>query len=182
MAYPSLTKIVKSIIKPQPFRYLGWFLRSLGAIPSSKINEHGKGAVSRIVEEISKHKKFLLLLSPKGTIVKREWRTGYRWIAEGLECDICVIGADFITKRIEISKVFHNDSELDVDELKREMGKFIPLFPEEEVVPLRAHDPRRISAIDWFKFIYHVVGMVVVFYAWNDIILCIENYHHPNNM
>src|SRR5205085_1367497 len=115
LSYPDKLKDLKVLIKPQPFEYCfgycGKLLRSLGAIPSSDLNEKHTGGTSRIVNELKQSEKSLLLISPKGTIIKREWRSGYYHIAQSLNAKILVVGLDYEKKQAYISNTIDSADE-----------------------------------------------------------------------
>lgn len=149
LAYPGRLNHVRTLIKPQPFRYAGFILRYLGAIPATSVNDKNGGAVDRIIVELKQQPRWLFLISPKGSILKREWRSGYYYIAKKFRAKLMVVGLDYEMKRIVLSKEV--SSELDEttvrQSLQEELKKIVPLYPEEEIVPIRSHDPTKRSII-----------------------------------
>ena len=167
LAYLDKLQRVRTLVKPQPFEYAGWFLRSIGAIPSTKIEEKKGGAVSRIVNELKENKQCLFLISPKGTIVKAEWRSGYFAIAKELDAELMVMGFDYEKKCVVASKqISHKQGEEAVKEfLQNRLKNIVPLFPEDEIVPIRDHvedDRGIISSTRLFAIISAISTTIVV--------------------
>src|SRR5579862_7077115 len=65
LAYSDDLQYVRVLVKPQPFAYIGWGLRQLGAIPATKIEEKNGGATENIINELKNQEKFVFLISPK---------------------------------------------------------------------------------------------------------------------
>jgi hypothetical protein len=141
-AYPKETKYFRTLVIPGPFEYMGKFLRSYGAIPATVVDEKNGGAVKRIVQELLTKERSVFLISPKGTIVNRPWRSGYYAIAKELDGFLCAAGMDYEKKEIVISDCIHqSEGEDNVKEfLMKELGEIVPYFPEEEVMPIRKHN------------------------------------------
>ena len=95
LSYPKRLGHIKTLMKPQPFGYAGWLLNRFGCIPSTKVDDKNGGAVSRIVSTLTQFNRYIFLISPKGTIVKREWRSGYYYIAKQLDAHLLVTGLDY---------------------------------------------------------------------------------------
>lgn len=153
LAYPSDFKYLRTLVKPQPFEYMGWILRKLGAIPATKVDEKNGGSVSRIVEELKTEEKSVFLISPKGTIVKREWRSGYYHIAKELDVYLMVAGLDYEKKCTFVSdEIWHDEGEPAVKEfLMEQLKEIVPLFPEDEVVEIRKHDENKRGMVNWWR-------------------------------
>jgi 1-acyl-sn-glycerol-3-phosphate acyltransferase len=146
LAYPKQLTHVRTLVKPQPFRYMGWLLRRFGAIPATKVEDKQGGAVDRIVAELQSQPKWIFLISPKGTILKRDWRSGYYNIAKACNASIMVTGADYERKCLVVidpSLSMERDESEAQQILQRELATIVPLFPEEEVIAIRKHDVTR---------------------------------------
>ncbi|MCJ7636569.1 MAG: hypothetical protein MUO21_03685, partial [Nitrososphaeraceae archaeon] len=172
-AYQKELGHLKTLIKPQPFRYAGRFLRWLGGISATSINDKNGGAVDRIVNELSRFDKFGFLISPKGTIVKSQWRSGYYSIAKQLNLKykiyFIVAGADYEKKCIIASKqvLFDSDETIIREKLQKKLSKIVPLVPSDEIVPIRKHNPNKVSSIDLRRFcsvigLFFIIGFIVL--------------------
>lgn len=97
-------------MKPQFFT---WFSRPilhfLGFIEAPRLEDRGLGGVEALVKTIKTcikpHKPNVFLISPKGTIQKAEWRSGYRHIAHGLQWPLCAAIVNFDTKSLHVSEL-----------------------------------------------------------------------------
>lgn len=144
-AHPCGLYHLRTLVKPQAFTYAGWFLRWIGCVPASRLEERNSGSVNRIVEELKLSPRTILALSPKGTIYRREWRNGYYHIAQALKAPILVGGIDYETKLTYMGLPL--DSSLPEPEIRaqlfKELSQLVPLYPEHEVMPIRPHGPHR---------------------------------------
>lgn len=94
-----------------------WYTRLLGFIVNialaPSIHKKGSNGLEAIYQQVclktkNLDKDFLIPISPKGTIKKAEWRTGYYYLAKKLNCGIYVLTPDFSKRRIVSSdKVYH---------------------------------------------------------------------------
>ena len=143
LAHPNRLNTIRTLIKPQPFEYAGSLLTRIGAIPSTKVEDNNGGAVNRIVVDLNQSNKFIFLISPKGTILNKPWRSGYYHIAKSLKVPLMVAGLDYETKHVIVSNEisYNNEESVIRDFLQDKIKDIVPLFPNEEVVPIRPHDP-----------------------------------------
>lgn len=178
LAYPEELKTLRTLVKPQPFKYAGWLLRRFGAIPATRVDEQNGGGVERIVSELAGD-DFALMISPKGTIVNRPWRSGYYHLAKALNADIRIAGLDYERRAAYIGHTIKVDLPIDEmnEKLKIEMGRIVPLFPAEEGIPIRRHDPAKIGIfanpfwpiVDVFKPFMLVMVYVTAVSIYNDL-------------
>jgi len=162
LKYPETLSYIRTLVKPQPFEYAGWLLRKLGAIPSTKLEDKKGGAVERIINELTKNNKFAFLISPKGTIIKSEWRTGYYVIATKTKAKLLVAGLDYEKKCVIVSdSISYESSEEDVRLfLQNKLSNIVPLYPESEVTQIRTHNIDKRSVLDkWWIFSWSFVGL-----------------------
>lgn len=164
MSYPHHLSYVKTLVKPQPFKYAGWLLRSMGAIPSTRLEDTQGGAVERIVGELKQIDRSILLVSPKGTIVNREWRSGYFHIARSLNAAIRVTGLDYEKKCVIVKDEHAITENVAEDTIKpqlyQDLSDIVPLVPEGEVVEIRQHNVYKRSIVDWTRFFGVTYGVV----------------------
>lgn len=153
LSYPKELKNLKTLIKPDYFKYIGWFLYRIGGIPSTNIAYKNGGNVIKIVDVLKSSKSSQLLISPKGTICKGDWRSGYFHIAKLLKAPLIAIGVDYDDKKINIGSLI--DYQLEENEIKhhlyRDLSNIVPLYPEREMMKIRKYN--YISVIDPNRFI-----------------------------
>ena len=126
-----------TVVKPQLFTW--WsspFLDALGFIPGPKLEDRGSGGVQTIVRQIKAKKKtrpILFLISPKGTIQNRPWRSGYKYIAAELGWPIVAMVVDYSRRTV----VFRRTSEL-----QDALSEGCPRVPSRSEVPIHVtYDP-----------------------------------------
>lgn len=133
--YPNIRRRIRVLIKPQPFRYFGWFLRQIGAIPAPRLEDRGQRMTDHMIGMMQKEDECILMLSPKGTIVNAPWRSGYYHIADNLKVPIIVMGFDYHRHLPLVLGVYDTNfgtrEELEV-ELKNKIASVTPLNPEYE--------------------------------------------------
>lgn len=163
LAYLPKLNFIRILVKPQPFKYAGFILIKLGAIPATRIDDKNGGSVEKIVYELNKYKKFAFLISPKGTIIKREWRSGYYYIAKKLSAHLMTVGLDYESKCVKISKAisYNNDKTIIEDFLKNELKDIVPLFPEEEIIEIRKHNSNNRNIITNYSYIILLLVVII---------------------
>lgn len=149
LAYFQELEYLRTLVKPQPFRYAGWLLRLFGAIPATAVEDKNGGSVTRIVNELKQQQHSILLISPKGSIIKRPWRSGYYHIAKQINANIMVAGFDYEKKEIILSNSVSSQLPEDLIKpfLQKKLSEIVPLFPKEEIVPIRPHDTSKRNVI-----------------------------------
>lgn len=151
LSYPNELANIRTLVKPQPFKYFGWLLRRLGAIPATKLEDSNGGSVNRIVAELDSSAKFTFLISPKGSIVRREWRSGYYHIVKSLNAELRVVGLDYEKHCVIMSDCINptGKEEKEIKEfLYEKLAEIVPLYPDQEVVTIRPHGVRSILGTD----------------------------------
>lgn len=162
LAYPDMFGDLWALVKPQPFRYAGWILRRLQCLPATAREERGGGAISRLVEHLQSQPSFCFILSPKGSIENRPWRSGYRALANQCDCPIWTGGFDYEAKFIYLSpKTFLSDTS--EEDLQSDLGRVVPLHPEQSEINIwRQYNPESIGVIDWVHLSMVVSSLMVV--------------------
>jgi 1-acyl-sn-glycerol-3-phosphate acyltransferase len=162
LSYPEFHRKLYVLIKPQPFVYWGWLLRPLGGIPSSRLEDTHSGLVDRLVGMFAdKNKDFLLLLSPKGSLQKLPWRSGYYNIAKKLNCPIIVGGIDYKDKEIRIEGFYSADIPREELEpiLQKAVSTLIPLYPSGEwLIPITENQ----TVIEWSMLRYSFILFMTI--------------------
>lgn len=143
IAYPKDMAMVRTLVKPEPFAYMGWLLRRFGAIPAARIDTQNGGSLDKIIATLNAEPTFLFFICPKGSILKRPWRSGYYNIAHQLQVPLLVAGLDYETMAPVVTTSIPSSEPLEKIEsfLKARLSNIVPLFPEEEIVPIRTHRP-----------------------------------------
>lgn len=143
-AHPELN--LKTLISPHYYHPL---FKYIGGIPATSIDTRNGGKLNSIVEEIKQYPVAQFLISPKGSILKREWRSGYYHIAQQLEAPLLTLGMDYEKKEVYIGNVIsYNLSENNIKSLiYKDLKQIVPMYPEREVVTIRPHNFKDISII-----------------------------------
>jgi 1-acyl-sn-glycerol-3-phosphate acyltransferase len=107
-AYPDFGRHIKFLIRPDltEIPLLGKFLISNGAIPSTFIQIKNGGRTKEIIDYLNTKDEFKFLISPKGTIRKSEWKTGYYYITKGTNANILALGLNYQTGEIVYNKPY----------------------------------------------------------------------------
>lgn len=123
----------------------------LGGIPVPHFSKKGNGSMDRIYEELDQMEKFVLLISPKGSCGKVEWRSGWYHIAKRYDASVLVAGPDFEQHTMVVSgeaEKIQGRSYTEMESaIKPKFSQIVPLEPEKEVVPIRDHNST--SVVDW---------------------------------
>jgi hypothetical protein len=145
LAYRQVIPPVRTLVKPQPFAYAGGLLRWLGAIPATQIEDKNGGCVDRVVKELSVQPNNAFMISPKGTILKHQWRSGYYHIAQKLAAPISVVGLDYEMHCVGMSdEIASTEEEAEVKQFcYSALSKIVPLHPAQENMEIRTFDKRR---------------------------------------
>ena len=76
-----------------------WLYDLLHCIPSSRLENRDGGLIGKLVERF-RHKNESICLSPKGTVKKKAWRTGYYHLARKLSVKIYPLIIDYEERKI----------------------------------------------------------------------------------
>src|SRR4029078_5469197 len=157
-AHPEL-KNLKTLISPH---YYYNIFKYVGGIPAASIYTKNGGQLSPIVDQIKQSNKAQFLISPKGSILKKEWRTGYYYIAKQLNAPFCCLGMDYEQKKVYIGNVISNDkSEKEIKKLLyKDLSQIVPLYPEREVVEIRQYNKNDVSLISRYRLLLFYLILV----------------------
>lgn len=162
--YDEKLRNIKIVMKPQPFKYYGWILRKFGFVPSTKREDSGNGFVANTIEMLKDEKIKHLAISPEGTLTATPWRSGYFYIAKGINYPIGVSGFDFEKKKLIVSKEKFIPENIITTEprIKNIMGKIVPLYEEKSFVAIRKHTKDNVGLLNKNIFYY---GIPILIFA-----------------
>lgn len=128
------TDDIVTVMKPQPFNtWYGFFPRLLGFIPATKLEDKGSGFVDTTVARLKNQNRSYVFISPEGKMNRSPWRSGYYYLARGLECNCLVIGLDYSTRTIHFGQL-RNSLEYEYTTfesiLQHDIAQIVPLHPE----------------------------------------------------
>jgi 1-acyl-sn-glycerol-3-phosphate acyltransferase len=106
---------VRFLIKQEVFWFpLGMLLKGMGGLPVNR--GRGNTMVQQVVEELSKHKRLVIVITPEGTRspVKR-WKKGFYHIAVNANIPIGVGYLDYKTRTFGIAKIIHPTGNFSLD-------------------------------------------------------------------
>lgn len=169
------------LTKPQLFTW--WsspILRYLGYIPGPKLEDRGSGGVEQIIKSIQSAKKrpglpTIFIISPKGTIENRPWRSGYKHIADGLGWPVVPMVIDY-SRRIVFFRNENGTEEL----LKEALSLGCPRVPERSEIPIKiTYDPFELLAvvdIVSFSNLTMLPGIIKLFWNGEFLIGALSTY------
>jgi len=150
---PEYFKHIYTIMHPGPFKRWGWLLKRNRFIQSTRAEDSGCGFVNTVIEQLNPKETLVLLISPEGKLTAVPWRSGYFYIAKGLNCPIRTAGFDYEKKELIINDYHFIDDSVTLNEiqalLQHDMGKIVPLYVEGSYVKIREHNPLNVSIIRW---------------------------------
>lgn len=169
-ANPTLTKNTYFLVKPQLFdhnKFLAYFLEKMNMIPAAKLETVGSNSTKRIIDFLNEKEEFVLVMSPEGSRDRKEWRSGYYWIAKATKAAIRVAGLDYKDKKYKSTMLYYpwETPESDKNFRQKLMRCISPLYPEYCIT----HDPGEPNnqPIDWMIFLSCVLGVVgILFYVF----------------
>jgi hypothetical protein len=135
------------------FKNVAWLLTQVGGIPSSCHDE--QGGVNRIVNTLKQQNQCLFLISPKGSILRKEWKTGYYHIAKQMDAPIMAIGLDYEQKCIKMGNLISNqlDEPIVKNLLYRDLSTIVPLHPKQENMTIRSHQSNQVSVVNAWRML-----------------------------
>ena len=137
-----------AVMKPQLFTPLcGPILRRLGFIPAPRLEDRGTGGVERLAQEIlcarARATPLVALISPKGSVQKREWRSGYKHLAATLGWPIRPLLLDYELRRVVLLPPLETENDL-----KGALGQAAPRHPERSELPIeREYDHAELKSV-----------------------------------
>lgn len=163
-SYPNDLNHLKTLIRGDYFNYFGFLFRMVGGIPSkNKCN----GNVQRIIQELNEFQKFHFLISPKGTILRKEWHSGYYYISQELKTNLIAVGLDYETKNIKIGQIlsYHNKEQDLKTKLYQDLSEIVPLYPKQENMKIRIYNK------DNLYVVHPLLKKILLFFIFINIYL-----------
>lgn len=159
---PDFRRRARVLINPQ-FTDKYWsFVRHVGAIRSTRREDKNGGATKKIIEELSKMDEYIFLISPKGTLKKDSWRSGYYHLAKSLKCPIVTAGFDYEKKEFVITDSF-SVQDLTLEETTKRaqdsLYSIVPYHPDMAEYDIRKYDPSKVGFVTW-QLIFIVILLV----------------------
>lgn len=174
------------IILPQVFNFLtDKLLRYLQFLPAPSLEKKNSNTVEKFCEmfnDIRNHKKddipVCFFLSPKGTIKKKDWRTGYYHIAKTLNVPIYVMNQNWALREVTFEKVIPivNQPEEETRQMLYDyIGKTnVPLNICNSEIPL-VDVPAEYLDIYWNSILPFDICTVSMFVFLPSMLLCLIN-------
>jgi 1-acyl-sn-glycerol-3-phosphate acyltransferase len=164
LAYPQYLYHMRTLINAYYFTIMGPFLRYVGGIPSY-IDRQG-GSVQRICHILQEQDCFLFLISPKGSILRKEWKSGYYYISQQLDVPLLAIGLDYEEKRVKMGQLLTTEiNETNIkNKLYDDLSHIVPLYPEQENMPIKINHPHHISVISPLRLLSMIGFLSFMYY------------------
>jgi hypothetical protein len=178
LAYPQIFSKSRMFLDPYYYETLPYggttLLNYFGFIKSVSINSKKKeNTIQKTASLLKEEKDFMLWISPKGCTQKKEWRSGYFYLAKEMNVPIVTCGLDYETKQCVLQDIFkidyNSETKEDVEEkIKLSLGKIVPLYPENsEIKIIKNYEKNNLSAISW-KNLFFVIFVIlsILLFIW----------------
>lgn len=128
---------VYAVMKPQLVNgYCGRFFKAFNCIAATPKHHSGGGFVEQTGLRFEHEPTFTILIAPDGTTKRAEWRSGYFYLAQRLNCPIQVMGIDYHNRCAVIKEMVIPTSLEETEQRLKEIMATIPtLHPEQSIVP-----------------------------------------------
>jgi hypothetical protein len=146
-----------------------WAYKSLHFIEAGSLHEHKSGTTQYIVSKLKEakrerpHEPLYFLMSPKGTVQKAPWRSGWSHIAKALELDVRAIILDYEQRSIGLSGTCTTEQEL-----KDALALGLPLRPHNSDLdgPVKDHDAYELLSFVDLPTVSMMSAVPAVYKAW----------------
>lgn len=157
------------LVNPGVMHKFGFILRHLRCLESSRLEDRNSGKTQKIINFLKEKDDFIFLMSPKGTVQKAEWRSGWYHISKSIEgTKLTVFGPDYQdhTMRGYLVPDRSSDKEAQKREVVRYMKEIAPLNPERSEFLLSGNvEEHEISLVPFdLKLLY--LGVVLSGLLW----------------
>ena len=145
LAYPELGQDLYTFMHEGFFNRAPKLFAWLGFISTTRAQQKDGGMIERTVAQFKNKESYKILLSPEGRLMASPWRSGYFYLAKGLQCSIRVVGADYETHELCFYPSYYLTENTTLEKiepiLKTDMLNIVPLYPDGSFITVRAHDP-----------------------------------------
>jgi 1-acyl-sn-glycerol-3-phosphate acyltransferase len=175
LAEPKLADSLICLINQKLYNRFPRLLNLFKCAPATSKETANGGFVESSIQKYKDLPKYKILISPEGALRKCEWRSGYYWLAKGLNIPIIIIGKDYSTHMLKYGGTFQCTDDLQKDQSKfQEIFKdIVPLYPECSYVQInKPHHPP--SAIGYLTLTAFLSPLPTLYYlAYIASITCI---------
>lgn len=133
-------------------RYFNFFTKPifklLKIVHAPRLEDRGLGGVQTLIRQLKEFEKpdvvTVLLISPKGTIQNKPWRTGYAHIANSLNWPVQSMLVDYEKRSIRFGKSYSVSNESTIEtltaKLQKDLENSTTLVPSRSEITVRQHD------------------------------------------
>ena len=161
-AHPGLLDDGYFVMKPQPFKkWYGGILKKARFIPATRREESGKGFVNKTATMLASKEKAYVFISPEGTRVANDWKTGFYYLAQEMNAKIGIVGLDYELQEFVIKNVYDLEKYSSYEEMKKvlmkDMSSIVPLYPSSSGSMVREYTTTRLINMRNFFHSFHTI-------------------------
>jgi hypothetical protein len=144
---------VNIVMALSPKIYALWpdFFSALNFVPSKALEDRGSGGVDSLTKSVrqkAEGQPTIFFISPKGTIQKKEWRSGYKFIAMNLGWPLRTGLLDYSRRTFCFGPPHQHDEDSLQSKLQSELSNNCPLNPRNCEICLSVdYDPYELLSI-----------------------------------
>lgn len=157
---------------------VGFIIKYFGGVQATPRSLRNGGGTTSVINNLNNENGgYTFLISPKGTIIKAEWRTGWYHIARGTESGIGVGGVDYYRKEPVVLKYYNWKDIKDIDYndlqdmIKDDMKLISPLYPDDEIHP----DDIDVDSLSITTSEFNTFIRITIILLCRSILLCYSN-------
>lgn len=130
--YYAIGRKARFMMKKEWFFFpLGMLFRAMGGIPVDRSRK--TSLTEQMAEQFRRSKRFLLVITPEGTRkANPDWKKGFYYIARGADVRVLLMGFDFPTRTLSITKELQLSDNVDecIREMKQHFKQYTGKHPE----------------------------------------------------
>jgi len=164
--HPEFRYDTYAIIHENLFNVFPITFGALNVIPATARQKENGGFIQRTVDKFKNKERYRILISPEGTLVANPWRSGYKFLAEGLNVPITVLGYDYVDKKLKCINSIENLKINDLEHRLQDMFyDIVPRYVDCSYTPVRMTltEP---SFIDWLTFTSFILPFYPAYLIW----------------